>query len=175
MNEINFEEIQKQQTAWSQRNFGDQPAYRPLLGIIEELCELQEAWDKKDKPEIIDAIGDVGVYMLDYCGRRGWSFQELWDKSATVDIGNRLYWNLVPTIRKLAHHQLKGEQKIRGGAEEHDCALKEQLEMTFYLLERISDSMSTHFPEVLAEVWVKVSKRDWVQNPNNAHEVAEGS
>lgn len=168
---MNFIEMQAEQVAWSKKNFGEQPAYRPLLGMIEELCELQEAWDRKDKPEIVDAIGDVGIYMLDYCGKRGWSMQELWDFQQEA---GGVYWHLVPYIRQLAHHQLKGEQGIRGGSAAHDVELVRTLRQTLGCLNVIAEAVSTSFPVVINEVWAKVRLRDWTKNPNNAHEVAEG-
>ena len=169
---MDFIEMQKEQIAWSEKNFGKQPAHRPLLGIIEELAELSAAWDAKDKPEIIDAVGDVGVYMLDYCGKRGWAMQDLWDLRFQ---GLDAYWSLMPLIRKLAHHHLKGEQGIRGGAAVHDQALRTVLSDTLGKLQLIAGSVGTDFPTIINAVWAKVRLRDWTKNPNNAHDVAEKS
>lgn len=169
---MDFIEMQAEQTAWSEKNFGKQPAYRPMLGMIEELCELQQAWDRKDKPEIIDAIGDVGIYMLDYCGKRGWSLDEVWAR-AQHGVNVETYWNVIPSILKLAHHQLKGEQNIRGGTAHHDEQLRLQLAVVLHQLEFMAESVGSDFPAIINGVWAKVRLRDWTKNPNTAHEVAE--
>ena len=171
MAQVDFQAMQEEQIAWSKKNFGEQPAYRPMLGIIEELCELQQAWDDKDKPEIIDAIGDVGIYMLDYCGKRGWSLAEFW--AGTDAMYLETFWNVTPSIRKLAHHQLKGEQGIRGGAEVHDAKLRVQLSVVLKRLSLMAEAVGRDFPSIISEVWAKVRLRDWTKNPNNAHVVAE--
>lgn len=170
----NFTEMQAEQVAWSLKNFGNSPVHRPLLGIIEELGELQNAWNKKDKPEIIDAVGDVGIYMLAFCGKKGWDLQEFWDTrqviSAAVLDG---YWDVVPLMRACAHSQLKGEQNIRGGTAVHDEAMKCNLRCILWQLEEIAKSVGSNFGAIITEVWAKVCLRDWTKNPNTAHAVAE--
>ena len=71
-----FEALQAVETAGP-----DAPAYRPLLGSAEELGELARAHLKGEQgirftPEEIadkkiDAVGDVIVYLADYCNREG--------------------------------------------------------------------------------------------------------
>lgn len=92
---------------WSKRNFGeDDPAGRKLLGVIEELGELTEVSDEPDHIlELVrslgrlshaqlkqdqnirlsedhekkgkDAIGDMLIYLLNYCGKKGWSLNDI--------------------------------------------------------------------------------------------------
>lgn len=64
----------------------DHRSYRPLLGVVEEVGELchahlkneqgirgtPEEWEAKKK----DAIGDVLIYLLDYCSREGLDVEE---------------------------------------------------------------------------------------------------
>lgn len=64
----------------------DAPAYRPLLGIVEELGELAHAHLKGEQgirltPEQVlekkkDAVGDLFVYAADYCNRNGLTLPE---------------------------------------------------------------------------------------------------
>lgn len=168
---VNFIEMQAELAAWSKKNFGEQPPHRPMLGIIEEIAELQEAWDVKDKNAIVDAVGDIGIYMLDYCVKRGWSFSDLWgyrSRGATP-------WatRLMSFVRRLAHHHLKGEQGIRGGALEHDQQLRSVLSDLLGVLQSFSESVGLNLPIIMREVWSKVRLRDWTKNPNDAHAVAE--
>ncbi len=170
-----FESIQEEQTAWSVRNFGMQPAHRPALGTIEELCELYEAWDARDNSKIVDALGDVGIYLLDYCGKRGWSFQKLWEERRPPNMAGHGAWGIITLIRLLAHHQLKGEQGIRGGTEFHAACSQSAVSSTLWAMDRVCQTLQLSFEKILADVWAVVGQRDWVQNPNTAHEVAEAA
>lgn len=165
---IDLKKIQEEQLKWSTRNFGNTPAHRPLLGVIEEFGEFCVAAAAGDDAQVVDAIGDIGIYMLDYCNRRGWDLQALWDnrKESIFDPMN--------TVRRLAHHQLKGEQNIRGGTAAHDDSLRVVLSEILYGVDFSARKRGTDFLTVLEKVWDKVSKRDWTKNPNDAHEVAGG-
>lgn len=189
---VSLVKMQDEQIAWSLRNFGQQPAHRPMLGIVEELCELEEAQligeDEylggvaEYKKDVLDAVGDIGIYMLDYCGKRGWSMDELWEARAcpewledfVMGDDNEGYPYFAPFIRRLAHSQLKGEQNIRGGQSKHDEILKITLSSVLWVLEGVAKHVAQRdFLSVIAEVWAKVRQRDWVANPDTAHEVAE--
>lgn len=188
---MDLDTIQAEQVEWSLRNFGEQPAHRPMLGIIEELCELEQALlleegdgDATIHAAVVDAIGDVGVYMLDYCGKRGWRMQELWDARKALD--NHEDFTFGPNddgtpyvyqfIMVLAHSQLKGEQNIRGGTAVHDEKLKGMLSNVLWLLQEVADKYyELNALSILEDVWSKVKQRNWVANPNDAHAVAEST
>lgn len=63
---------------WRTRNFPDNPTH-PLLGMVEELGELTHAHLKLEQEirgdksihcaEKIDAIGDLVIYLADYCSQ----------------------------------------------------------------------------------------------------------
>ena len=78
--------LQKEVQIWSEKNFGDQPSWIPLLGAVEELGELAHAHVKgaqriKMEEDHVgnakDAIGDIIIYLVDYCGRRGFNIEEI--------------------------------------------------------------------------------------------------
>ena len=79
--------IEAEVREWADRNFGDVPTWQPLLGAVEELGELAHSHLKeaqgirgtteKHVADAQDAIGDIVVYLIDYCGRRGWSLSDL--------------------------------------------------------------------------------------------------
>ncbi len=185
--------IQEEQIAWSQRNFGMQSYRQPLLGMIEEICELEAAWrtrdtqmvsilnhptsvaavDPKPTDEVLDAIGDIAIYMLDYCGKRGWQLKTFWDaRQFRNDEGREFWWNLVPHARKLAHHDLKSSQGIRGTQEEHDREIMTTLSAILAHAEFICRYLERDFLTILNDVWSKVRLRDWTKNRANAHAVA---
>jgi NTP pyrophosphatase (non-canonical NTP hydrolase) len=78
-------EIQKEHQAWSTKNFGwDQDPSLSLIGVMEELGELAHAHLKQRQgirvnedhiAKARDAIGDILIYMLDYCNRRNFDMQ----------------------------------------------------------------------------------------------------
>lgn len=77
---IDLTQLQNEVGAWSRKNFGDQPAYRPLLGVAEETGELCHAFLKKEQnirleenhdAKLKDAVGDIVIYLADFCERTG--------------------------------------------------------------------------------------------------------
>jgi NTP pyrophosphatase (non-canonical NTP hydrolase) len=79
--------IQEVHAEWSEENFGDQPSTLPLLGVAEEVGELNHAHlkgiqDIREDDETtgedakLDAVGDVVLYLIDYCSREGLSFSD---------------------------------------------------------------------------------------------------
>ena len=80
---MNLRELQEWQREWSLRNFGEQPAYRGVLGVAEEVGELCHAVLKseqgirgRDADDIADAIGDVVIYLCEVATSYGLSLQE---------------------------------------------------------------------------------------------------
>lgn len=80
--EYNLARMQKEVNGWARTNFGETPSYRCLLGAMEELGELSHAHLKheqgirgmdaqKARLAKIDAIGDIIIYLADYCNREG--------------------------------------------------------------------------------------------------------
>lgn len=84
--------IQTEHKRWADINFGNIPTWQPLLGAVEELGELAHAHLKQvqgirtnedHEAKAKDAVGDVVIYLIDYCNRRGFDFEtivrETWD------------------------------------------------------------------------------------------------
>lgn len=76
-----FETLQEEVGEWSIENFGDQPDVNPYIGTGEEAGELADRINLNENPneEEIDAIGDVLVYLADFCARRGLDMQAAYD------------------------------------------------------------------------------------------------
>lgn len=84
---MNFAELQQEVGKWSYYNFEDQSAHRPLLGVAEEVGELCHAHLKLEQgirgdrrkhiEEAQDAVGDILVYLADYCERMGFDMQKI--------------------------------------------------------------------------------------------------
>lgn len=91
--EFNLDEMQEQVAGWAEYNFGS--PLKPdeqFLGLTEELGELAHARLKRlqgirgtkeehDAAER-DAVGDIAVFLMNYCSSRGESLatiiQEVW-------------------------------------------------------------------------------------------------
>lgn len=74
---------------WTRKNFGPPSplGIHPLLGIMEEVGELAHAHLKQVQgirgtaeehiAEAKDAIGDIVIYLADYCDTRGFRFEDI--------------------------------------------------------------------------------------------------
>jgi len=82
--------IQAEVRTWADKNFGTgRPVHHPLLGAVEELGELAHAHLKGEQGirgtreemsiKAKDAVGDVIIYLMDYCNLRGWDISEILD------------------------------------------------------------------------------------------------
>ena len=96
---INLQCIQREVAQWTKKNFGHRPAYWPLLGVSEEVGELCHAHLKQEQGirgtatelevKAKDAVGDIVIYLISYCDKRGWDFEaiisETWRKVSKRD------------------------------------------------------------------------------------------
>lgn len=89
---MNLKDLQKEQKEWADHNFGiDQPSWKPLLGLQEEIGELSHAYLKRDQKirgnevkhnaNIKDAIGDIVIYLADFCSRENINLEETIEKT----------------------------------------------------------------------------------------------
>jgi NTP pyrophosphatase (non-canonical NTP hydrolase) len=91
---MNLRKLQEEQRAWVAHNFGDRPWQMPLMGVAEEVGELNHAllkqWqgirgtNAEHEEAAKDAVGDIVVFLADLCSARGWDFgaivEETWSK-----------------------------------------------------------------------------------------------
>lgn len=87
MYDLTFEGLQGQVGEWSRKNFPNNESIDPAMGLVEELGELFHALLKErqgirgskatHEAAAKDAIGDLLIYMADFCERKGWSMQEI--------------------------------------------------------------------------------------------------
>jgi hypothetical protein len=101
--------LQRVHAEWSEENFPGQPSTLPLLGVAEEVGELNHAHlkglqgirendDTTGEDAKLDAVGDVVLYLIDYCSREDLSFAEAvataveevhgreWDSETTEEV-----------------------------------------------------------------------------------------
>jgi NTP pyrophosphatase (non-canonical NTP hydrolase) len=100
---MTFAELQKQQKAWADHNFGrgsgKMRVVQCLLGVVEECGELAHSMLKsiqgirgsqqQHEAAMRDAVGDVIIYLADLCSRSGWDMQEImedtWEQVSARD------------------------------------------------------------------------------------------
>lgn len=97
--------IQEEQKPWVKHNFGDRPSWMPLLGAVEELGELSHSFLKraqgirvgeKHGDKIKDAVGDIILYLMDFCTAEGIDMQSMVEETwATV---RRRDWKADPVF-----------------------------------------------------------------------------
>lgn len=75
---MNITQLQSEVRAWQSYNFPNSKPYQPLLGLIEEVGELSHAHlkteqqirlDEDHSTAAKDAVGDIIIYLADYCNR----------------------------------------------------------------------------------------------------------
>lgn len=82
-----LQKIQNEIKGWTEKNFPHTTADEQLLGIVEEVGELSHAVLKQkqcirgDKKKLIadehDAIGDIAIFLINYCNQRGFDFEKI--------------------------------------------------------------------------------------------------
>jgi hypothetical protein len=160
-----LKQLQEENKVWATHNFGNVNrtyAYHPLLGIIEELGELEQALYDMYTSDIWDAIGDVMIYMADYCNRMDLDLDMI--SKQDLDITLDCHIEVFRILGKLCHAQLKLEQGIRGDDDVHITTISEYLAVIITALKDICNRYNWEFMCVVSNVWDLVSKRDWKKN-----------
>lgn len=77
---FSLRDAQRRHRQWAIYNFGEHPAWQPLLGVVEELGELAHAHLKAEQgirttedhsAAKRDAVADIVIYLMDYCSCEG--------------------------------------------------------------------------------------------------------
>ena len=85
---ITLSDLQGELRLWQEHNFPGRESWEPLMGVAEEVGELSHAHLKQHQgirrnedheAKARDAVGDIIVYLADYCNARGFSLQRCLD------------------------------------------------------------------------------------------------
>ena len=100
MPDLTFRQLQIENGHWAIKNFGaENRPERSLLGVVEEVGELAHAVLKsiqgirgsseEHSAAARDAVGDIIIYLADFCSRSGYDLQEIveetWDQVKARD------------------------------------------------------------------------------------------
>lgn len=158
---------------WNNYNFPNKKPHQPLLGVVEECCgELAEALDgvfttQDAVDNYHDAIGDVCVYLADYCNTNDINLLEcvrmfspgLWDAQAST----KALAALSIYCGKLCHAHLKMEQSN----EAHRTNKMLAIGGIVYHLNRLPFLDNSNPFKLAIKVFTEVYKRDWIKCPGN--------
>jgi hypothetical protein len=157
-------EIQRDAFAWAKRNFGATlTPETQLLGLCEEHSEACEAMAHTE--DYVDAVGDSGIFLFQFCSLLQWDIGELWDtRTHGLDMPSRP-WPIL--IGKICHAYVKGRvQRYRGTTAEHDANCRAAIQTLLRHWDHHTQSIGHDFVAVVEQTWRKVAARDWtVERP----------
>ncbi len=161
-----FSEIQVEVGEWSSKNFPGQPDVNPLLGSGEEIGELAECinFDSIPSEKELDAVGDVLVYLADFCAIRGLDYQKAYDMSLDLEPEHDDFfreWSV--SVGRLNRSVLKQRQGIRlnedrvGKEAEHKA-----LAQIICAIDDLADKRGYTLTEAIKFAWYdEVRDREW--------------
>lgn len=86
---ITLTQLQNELTQWQAHNFPTRTFEEPFKGIVEEVGELSHGLLKQKQgirgtydeheAKIKDSVGDILVYLADFCNARGYNLQDIID------------------------------------------------------------------------------------------------
>ena len=93
--------LQRELHRWCDRNFPNnhEDGTEQFLGVVEEVGELSHSilksrqrirgYAKKDPDEAEkkDAVGDIAIYLINFCSYQGWDFEEILRETAGKVMG----------------------------------------------------------------------------------------
>ncbi len=184
-----LDQIQKDVGHWARANFGlnetDLMAttnrgmvcldeYAPLMGIVEEVGELTEAFaltgdPAKAKANMRDAAGDIMIYLCDYC----WRCDLVVPGRVVLDrdeIDHEPHHGIVAAVGRLHNAHLKRFQGIKGMASHNnfDPARARAVHRLVYYLDKFIREYipGDNLMLILNETWnTIVKKRNWLKDP----------
>src|SRR5260370_35804177 len=104
---MTLKELQQEVAIWADKNFKYRERHQQLLGVIEEVGELAHAHLKNEQrirgqedilktaADKIDAIGDIVIYLADYCNTNDLNLSACVD--STWSIVKQRDWIKYPT------------------------------------------------------------------------------
>lgn len=84
--QLTLSELQEQLKPWQAHNFPQRESWEPLVGLQEELGEMSHAFlkahqgirmNENHKAKEMDAVGDILIYLADFCNARGHDMQTI--------------------------------------------------------------------------------------------------
>lgn len=187
-------QLQTEVNEWANRNFGTgHPSWHPLVGIIEEVGELSHCHLKMTQgirgtkeqhtAGIIDALGDIVIYMCQYAALKHCTMQEvLGEHSVNKTLGELQQWVLkyypvnephmyewrclldIAATAGEAAKQHRPDFKSEGMVYDDKKWVCSALYDVLVAMCHYSNMMKIDLQQAVTEVWHEVGKRDWTKN-----------
>lgn len=159
---FSFTKLQAEQKPWVAHNFPNRAKYQPLLGMFEEYGELIIA---ETGAEIQDAVGDITIFLTDFCNANEFNIDQILYMNKREDISwmdsTQAMNGICFSISKISHHYLKREQNIRGDYRTHTEQLEIRISQLVGFLKHFSKVCGFEYERTVEDVWRQVSRRDW--------------
>lgn len=167
-----FSEIQIEVGEWSSDNFPGQPDVNPLMGSGEEMGELADTIKLDEEPddEELDAVGDILVYLADFCAIRGLDYQKVYElsKERTPEYDN-IFQEWIVAKGQLNRSVLKQRQGIRLDEDRvGEDAEYDSLARILCALESFTDERGYTIEDAINFAWYdEVIDREWDSSYQN--------
>jgi len=177
--------MQQEVSTWALHNFGQQDAWQPFLGLVEEIGEYFSVLaglpspaihlSQANRNEMIDALGDQAIFALNLAGICGIQFYEdivAKPENCAMHLTDR---ELLGALAAISHAVLKHAQGIRG-VDFNDRGHKVMVGLALWFRWAQHQCRVYGFVnmcDVTQVIWNGVKKRDWKANPQTAADVAQ--
>lgn len=160
--------FQDQVAHWAKVNFDTSNRGHSLYGLMEELAELVSASYVGTRPDAIDAVGDIMIFLADYCGRNGIDISRA-DMFGSKVPGYHTEMNfvegMVMAVGALSKAYLKREQGIRQQTVSYTMYTMQGVSAIIQFLKQYCRSADIDFDDAVMETWEMVRQRNWKENP----------
>lgn len=170
------DKFQGEVVKWAAHSFPRAQLHEPLLGVVEEIGELYEAFYLQNsskapvikESEIDDAVGDIMIFLAHYCGLNGYDIMDCVDKYGREQeamFAPFALSDVVMAAGRLCQAHLKSAQGVRGNR--HAEAAKRYVGHIVGALRILCELQKQDLTEVIGDVWSEVKKRDWKKFPKD--------
>lgn len=176
---VNIPQTQEEVAEWAQRNFGDTPSYRPLLGMIEELGEICAKFsniaDEQDIPSHI--LLRTMAYVGKMCHHQLKSEQGIRGTAEEHEEQQYIFAaGLMHTLFHMFSFNQFTELYRMARAENHvwyskTDSIEDGLGDLFVYACHFSALMDIELNDAIFDTWAKVKQRDWQKNNKTGENV----
>jgi hypothetical protein len=184
-------QIAKEVNKWSVLNFGVDNTKNTILGMVEELGELAHAVLKgrqgiRHTPEEIaemerDAIGDISIYLFDFCGRTGVSVpdmeqvnrvghlvaKEIEEDNNPLTPADEVVLQMPQAIAQIFQLYNAGIFEKKNPSLFEEVTTRSTIGTFISLMDDFSSKRGYNYLTIVNKTWDQVSNRNWVENPQS--------
>jgi NTP pyrophosphatase (non-canonical NTP hydrolase) len=178
---ISITQLQRDQFIWARKNFGPCQTRWPLLGIVEETGELVHSQLKQEQnirgsyeeheAKKKDAIGDLTIYLFEYCSCMEWTVVDLLVEEETTlhalqehTEDSEPVWDCLGKIVPLVHDKNNNGDNVLA----QEDVVQILLNLAIFCRQR-----AWSLQELVETTWLRVSQRDWTKNKTDGGDTVD--